>query len=182
MICSNKINPDRFKICRGYLCLLRSNYVLMDRRGHREKPNFVMRKKRKPTLSVGFLLAQLVGVFQSACEDRGVLPFAGRSEGGGCIVGLNHVNHNNQQHEGDSNDYSQAVEQTVYLGALFFAKEGVYTTGDSTAEAFGLSALQKNGNNKEDTCNQQKNLKNYINCVHVCTPLIIFQRQRFAGY
>ena len=35
MICSNKINPDRFKICRGYLCLLRSNYVFMDRQGRR---------------------------------------------------------------------------------------------------------------------------------------------------
>ena len=35
MICSNKINPDRFKICRGYLCLLRSNYAFLDRRGRR---------------------------------------------------------------------------------------------------------------------------------------------------
>ena len=35
MICSNKINPDRFKICRGYLCLLQSNYAFLDRRGRR---------------------------------------------------------------------------------------------------------------------------------------------------
>ena len=60
MICSNKINPDRFKICRGYLCLLQSNYAFLDRRGRRSLQGEIKLPYENHAFAQSFLYLHIV--------------------------------------------------------------------------------------------------------------------------